>query len=34
MHKLTKDYVGNISPGIGVCNEGRDGGTCSSVTAE
>ena len=32
--QLTKDHVGNISPGIGVCNEGRDGGICSSITVE
>ena len=32
--QLTKDHVGNLSPGMGVCNEGRDCCICSSVAVE
>ena len=34
IQQLTVEHVGNISPGIGICNEGRNGGICSSIAEE
>ena len=29
---LTEDHVGNVGPGVWICNERRNSGICSSIT--